>query len=159
MDQKIISEYLNKSYFTIDGLWFMMLEEEFGFEKALDIDEKVWKVLPKIQARKVKEILGIDGKGLEDFSRAISVKLEAEGYIYNLEKENPNSLKIIIKQCPWYEILKKAKREHLAPEISDRICMLEFRVWLGEFDKEVDFHMPFRQCMGQKNCIIVFYKK
>jgi len=32
----------------------MMLEKADSFDKALEIDRKVWEVLPKIQARKKK---------------------------------------------------------------------------------------------------------
>ena len=35
------SEYFKRSFFAVDGLWFMMLEDETSFKKALEIDEKV----------------------------------------------------------------------------------------------------------------------
>ena len=51
MQDKVLVEYLRRSYFAVDGLWFMMLEDELSFEKALEMDVKVWGVVPKIQAR------------------------------------------------------------------------------------------------------------
>ena len=49
-----IAEYYHRSFSVVDGLWFMKIEERYGFEAALDIDSEVWKVVPKIQARKLK---------------------------------------------------------------------------------------------------------
>ncbi len=55
--QKI--EYFNRSYKTVDGLWFVKCEERYGFDVALDMDDAVWQVIPKIQARKIKEFTGL----------------------------------------------------------------------------------------------------
>jgi hypothetical protein len=156
VDQKIISEYLRRSYFAVDGLWFMVAEEELSFDKAMELDIKVWKILPKIQARKVKEILGIDGRGLDDFLKAIEVKLEAEEYNYTKDRLDSNRAKITVNKCPWYEILKKAKREHIAPRIADDICSLEFRVWLSEFDDNANFKIISSCCKGDSSCVMDF---
>lgn len=45
------TEYFRRSYRAVDGLWFMMIEKKHGFDEALELDEAVWRVLPKIQAR------------------------------------------------------------------------------------------------------------
>ena len=56
------TEYFRRSYTAADGLWFMMVEERLGFEQALQIDEAVWKVLPKIQARTMKGMMHLAGR-------------------------------------------------------------------------------------------------
>ncbi len=43
------AEYFHRSFTAVDGLWFMKVEEKHGFDAALEIDNEVWKVLPKIQ--------------------------------------------------------------------------------------------------------------
>ena len=159
MEQKVISEYLRRSYFALDGLWFMMIEEDSSFDKALEMDAKVWSILPKIQARKVKELLGLEGVGLADFLKAIKVKLEAEEYSYEEIKATSDHVQIAIRVCPWYEILKKAKREHLAQQIADSICSLELRVWLREFGEQLEFRMPSRCCTGDAMCLLDFRTK
>ena len=156
MEQKIISEYLRRSYFALDGLWFMMIEEEFSFDKVLEIDEKVWRILPKIQARKAKELLGLKGIGLADFLRAIKVKLEAEEYGYAERKLATDCVQIAIHRCPWYTILERVNREHLAPRIADAICSLEFRVWLKEFGEHLGFKTGSRLCTGDPACLLDF---
>jgi hypothetical protein len=159
MDERIITEYLRRSYFAVDGLWFMMIEKQFSFDKALELDAEVWSILPKIQARKVKELLSLEGKGLSDFTQAIKVKLEAEEYDYEIEIEGDDHIQIKMRSCPWFEILKKAKRENLASKISDTICLTEFGVWLKEFDLNMNISTPARFCDGDDVCVWDFRVK
>ena len=49
-----VAEYFSRSYKTVDGLWFMKVEEKHGFDAALELDNEIWKVMPKIQARMIK---------------------------------------------------------------------------------------------------------
>ena len=56
LNSRQVKEYLQNSYAKVDGLWFLKIEEQFGFEKALDMDLEVWKVMPKIQARYLKSV-------------------------------------------------------------------------------------------------------
>jgi hypothetical protein len=46
LDEKQISELWHRSYTAVDGLWFMKVEERYGFEAALDLDDEVWKGQP-----------------------------------------------------------------------------------------------------------------
>jgi hypothetical protein len=135
----------------------MMIEKEFSFERAMEIDEKVWSILPKIQARKVKELLGIEGIGLADFLQAVKVKFEAEGYDYEVRQSDSDHIQITVHRCPWYDILKKADREHLGPRIADSICSLELQVWLKEFGEQLSFSMEYRCGMGKCECVLDFH--
>lgn len=157
MDQKTVIEYLRRSYFAVDGLWFMMIEDEFSFDKAMEEDEKVWRVLPKIQARMAKKLLEIDGNDLLDFLKAIKVKLEAEEYSYRINISEENHVQIAINKCPWYDILKKANREHIASRIADSVCFLEFQVWLSEFDNNYTVSFESRCCTGNSECLLNFH--
>jgi len=159
MEERIITEYLRRSYSAVDGLWFMMIERHFCFNKALELDAEVWSILPKIQSRKVKELLSLEGKGVSDFVQAIKVKLEAEEYDYEIATEGDDHIQIKIHRCPWFEILKKANREHLACKIADAICPAEFGVWLKEFDLNMDISTPARFCNGDNVCIWDFRAK
>jgi hypothetical protein len=153
MEEKIITEYLRRSYSAVDGLWFMMTEKKFSFDKALELDVEVWSILPKIQARKVKELLSLEGKGVSDFVKAIKVKFEAEEYDYEIETYGDNHIQIKMHRCPWFEMMKKSNRLNLASKISDAICPMEFGVWLKEFDLNMNISTPSRFCDGDNVCI------
>jgi hypothetical protein len=101
LTDKQIGEYFKRSYTAVDGLWFMKVEEEYGFDTALDLDDEVWKVMPKIQARKLKSMGNLEG-GLDALRECLLTKLTLDGFEFTTEKaEDGNTLKIILTECPW----------------------------------------------------------
>lgn len=156
MNSDLIIEYLKRSYFALDGLWFVMTEEEFSFDEALKIDRKVWEVLPKIQARKAKELLGISGSGMRDLLKAISIKLQAEGHNYDILTSTDDHLEICIHECQWYNLLKRSGREYIAHQIAENICFVELNVWLKEFCSNGRLELTPRICEGASQCVMRF---
>ncbi|MBW2644167.1 MAG: hypothetical protein JRC89_12590, partial [Deltaproteobacteria bacterium] len=107
MNQQILSEYFKKCFLAVDGLWFMMLEKTDSFDKALDVDRMVWEILPKIQARKIKELLKLKTASEDDLIRALKFKLDAEDFISEILRKDSH-INIIIRKCPWLTLLKQS---------------------------------------------------
>jgi len=59
--EKLI-ELCSRSAYTLDGLWFTLVEERYGLDVALEIDVEVWKRLCLAQARRVQKYLPINEK-------------------------------------------------------------------------------------------------
>jgi len=53
-------ELCSRSSYTLDGLWFTLVEEKFGLDAALEIDVEVWRRLCLVQARRVQKYFTID---------------------------------------------------------------------------------------------------
>ncbi|MDI6686668.1 MAG: DUF6125 family protein [Desulfobacterales bacterium] len=157
MDPQILSEYFKKCFIAVDGLWFMMLEKTDSFDKALEIDGRVWEILPKIQARKIKELLKLETASEEDLLTALKFKLDAENFANELLRKD-SRINIIIRECPWLTLLKQSNREHLAERISNVICSVEYGVFAGEFVKGIDFKIISRQCSGNEICSFILGK-
>ncbi len=157
MNQQILSEYFKKCFLAVDGLWFMMLEKTDSFDKALDVDRMVWEILPKIQARKIKELLKLKTSNEDDLINALKFKLDAEDFISEILRKDSH-INIIIRKCPWLTLLKQSNREHLAEKISDVICSVEYGVFAGEFMEDMDFKILSRQCSGNEVCSFVLGK-
>lgn len=158
MDERrqIITEYLRRSYFAVDGLWFIKKEEESSFHEALEMDRKVWQVLAKIQTRKVKELLVIEADTLEGLFTGLKVKFEAEEYDFELTRLDDHHLEIAVKSCPWHALMKKSKREELSSQVAEVICREEFGVWSREFNPRVAFSLAAMHCGGSPACKLVF---
>jgi hypothetical protein len=150
-------EYLQKSYGSVDGLWFMKVEEVLGFEQALDIDERVWQIMPKIQARTMKEFADIK-QGIDALRECFEAKLTLDGFIFTTT-QTATSFTIKIASCPWYDKLVKSKRTHLAERISNRICIAEYSGWAKEFGCSFEFVSGGKICTGCTNCGLVFINK
>ena len=153
-EQKI--QYLKRSYSAVDGLWFMKIEEDYGFDKALTIDNEVWKVMPKIQARFFKSIYGVD-KGIEALQSCFTEKLLMDGCIFQIDTDKQNhSFRVTITKCPWNDSMVKSKRENLAQKVGSRICNTECSGWADEFGQNISFELKCQICSGSKFCILQF---
>jgi hypothetical protein len=151
-EQKI--EFLRRSYIAIDGLWFLKIEEKYGFEAALEIDKEVWKVFPKVQARLLKSMTGQDN-GLDALLECYTARLALEDFTFHTEK-SADGVRVIIEKCPWHEIMVKSGREKLSGRIGDVICQTECETWASEFGKDIKFESGGRICKGEKNCLVHF---
>jgi|GEM_PF-7015795 hypothetical protein len=146
--------YLQRSYTAVDGLWFMKTEDAHGFESALDIDEAVWKVMPKIQARALKAFCGKTA-GLDSLIDCFETKLFLDGFEFRTERST-DMAEITFLKCPWYEKLVKSNRTHLAEKIGARICTAEFSGWAAEFGCGFSFSGENRICRGCEKCGVRF---
>ena len=156
LNDKQIAEFCHRSYTAVDGLWFMKVEEKYGFDAALEIDNEVWKVLPKIQARMLKS-MGKMKSGMEALFECFTTKLTLEGYAFKTDKIGNNSgFRVIIDRCPWHDLMIKAKRENLSGKVGTLICNTEGSVWASEFDDNIRFELQSQICKGSEFCILQF---
>ncbi len=152
-----IIEYFRRSYATVDGLWFLKVEDDYGFDVALKIDEGVWKVLPKIQARLLKSMGGGMEQGLESLLECLITKLTLEGFRFRTGSiKEEDGFRIIIESCPWHDLLVKANREHLSGRVGNIICNTEYSVWAAEFGDKIRFELKTQICQGAPVCILKF---
>jgi hypothetical protein len=154
--QQII-EYFHRCYQTVDGLWFMKVEEKLGFDSALDVDNEVWKIMPKIQARMIKSMLRLNN-GADALFKALTTRLELEGFKFEAEK-NKNGFRIKINFCPWHNLMVKSGREKLSGIVGTTICSTEYTVWVSEFNESMQFKHTAQKCRQSKYCVLDFEKK
>jgi len=94
LDRKIIEEIPKdkladfifmhlRDMWTVDGLYYLGIEDKFGVEAATDIDRKVWEVMGKIEARKLKKLFDISGDDIASMIKA----LRLSGWTLDLEKK------------------------------------------------------------------------
>ena len=161
------AEYFRRSYTAVDGLWFVKVEERLGFDEALQLDEAVWKILPKIQARTMKSRMNLKD-GLEGLRLALSARLALEGFDYEMERRE-DGFAVIVKRCPWHDLMIKSGRGTLSERVSDLICRVENSVWASEFraaegegearggeGQEIRFEREERICRGERRCVLRF---
>lgn len=149
-----IEDYLYRSYTRIDGLWFVLAEERYGFDAALALDEAVWRVVPKIQARQLQEQLKL-ARDIAGLSRALTAKLALDRYEFAV---NPTAtgVAITLSACPWHDLIVRSGRVHLAERIGGVICGVEFPVFAGEFGCACSAPPGQRLCRNGASCRFQF---
>ena len=156
LTDKQIAEFYHRAYTAVDGLWFMKVEERYEFDMALEIDNEVWKVMPKIQARLLKSIGNMEN-GIEALFDCFTTKLTLDGFQFSTEKaKDGNTFKAIIERCPWYDLMVKSKREHLSGNVGTRICNTEYSVWASEFGNNISCKLQEQLCKGAQTCVVQF---
>ncbi len=145
-------EYFKRSFFAIDGLWFLEIEKQYSFDEALELDEKVWWIMPKIQSRKIRELYDIKGDSLTDLVEALKIKFTFEGYKIHIKKIRDDYIQILVTECPWFNIMKRADREVLAGKVGERICSVEYRSWADSFNTQIVFTLTSQLCKGETMC-------
>ena len=159
------ADYFRRCYSAVDGLWCMKVEEKYGFDIALDVDNEVWKVFPKMQARKLKELTGL-GNGIEALYECLTTRFDLEGYSYSAEKlDADGAFRIVIDDCPWHNVIVGSGRGHLSDSVGGTICPTEFGVWAAEFSAAADAgggiraELECRICAGSPTCAVRFSRQ
>jgi hypothetical protein len=140
-------EYFKKSYFAVDGLWFLMIEEDTSFEYALELDRKVWKIMAKIQAKTAMKL----GK---EFFDSLKLKWDSEGYKYHFGR-----YKVIIEKCPWWDIMKTSRKGDTAGRVGAIICPVVYNEWAKVYGAPYTIVFETYMCQGDENCTLHFQKE
>jgi hypothetical protein len=154
LTDKQAAEYFHRSYTAVDGLWFLKVEERLGFDSALDIDDDVWKVLPKIQARLLRSILKTE-KGISALLETLTTKLDLEGFEFRAEKRK-YGFDILVTGCPWHNLMIRSGRFELSEKVGSLICNTENSVWASEFGDDITFELKGQICKGGEHCLLKF---
>ncbi|MFC1900840.1 DUF6125 family protein [Chloroflexota bacterium] len=55
-------EVCARSLYTVDGVWFLAVEDKYGFDVAFEMNQAVWKRISPIVGRRLMKNLDLDGK-------------------------------------------------------------------------------------------------
>ena len=159
LSDKQVSEFLHRSYTAVDGLWFVKVEDKHGFAAALEIDNEVWGILPKIQARMLKSI-GQTGDGMDALVECLETKLTLDGFKFDVKRSMDNRcVRVVISECPWHGMMIKSGRENLSGQIGSVICNTEYAVWASEFGDDLGFELQSQICQGAESCVLQFTQR
>ena len=61
-----------RDMWAVDGFYYLFIEEKYGTEVATEIDRKVWEVMGKVEARKIKKLFNIEKNDVPSVMKALS---------------------------------------------------------------------------------------
>ena len=67
-----------KDWLAHDGCWFLSIEKKRGIDEAMEHDANAWKQFTQIEARRIKELLGLpEYAGVEGLAQAFKFRFQA----------------------------------------------------------------------------------
>lgn len=83
-DRKIINDIDNdkipdfilmhlRNMWSVDGLYYLAIEEKYGTDIATEIDRNVWKVMGKIEAKRLKDLFNFKGYSLHILAKYLKL--------------------------------------------------------------------------------------
>jgi hypothetical protein len=73
-----------RNMWSVDGLYYLGIEEKYGTNIATEIDKEVWRVMGKIEARRIKKLFDIKNTALSDLAKC----LRYSGWALDLENKD-----------------------------------------------------------------------
>ncbi|MDY6853954.1 MAG: DUF6125 family protein [Thermodesulfobacteriota bacterium] len=107
---KLIKLY-SKSVVTIDGLWFINLEEMFNLNTAVELDIEVWEKYGVIEAMRLMKVLDIpEGGGIPAIVKALNFQIWAPDMEYEFADVSENKAIFNITDCVPQKLRKRDNR-------------------------------------------------
>ena len=101
-----IIHMLGKNWLTVDGLWFQIVEREFGLDTATRFDEEMWAKQSLAEARRIKKTLKITEKGPIAVARA-NIFLTSyfnPAFDFEIKEISPGKAVQTCTRCPNQEV-------------------------------------------------------
>lgn len=139
VSQEELLKWLRDTYFALDGLWFLVVEEERGLNEAVRLDFKVWERLALILAKRIKRKFNLPDR-VDQALSSLSLFFNIEGWKVNFAFEERG---FKVEGCPWWGYLIKVGRKHVAERVCPKVCELIFNSWVKVFDPKATVRFTF----------------
>ncbi len=104
---KILKVY-SLNWITLDGLWFSGVEEKFGMDAAVELDERMWSKQSAVEAHRMREALNITTKGPAGVAEAYGLLTACTGETFAAEYSGtPQKMRVRVPHCTAQEARQK----------------------------------------------------
>lgn len=90
---------MSQNAMTLDGLWFRAVEDRWSQDKAVEMDEEVWKRQVVVEGRRIKRLLGLKGEGPRDVIRAYNFLSSSWCMEWDYQEINPQRIVLYYTHC------------------------------------------------------------
>jgi hypothetical protein len=149
-------EFLHGAYFGMDGVWFMVCEDEYDFDRALYLDCEVWRRFAKILAKRVKKMFSIEGDDARTAVDTLVLRWTMEKWKFEVVEYGSKRSVLRVLSCPWLEGFKRSNREKFAPKICDPVCETVYHSWSEAINPKIKLEKPKKMGEGEEYCDFVF---
>lgn len=124
-----------KNWIAMDGLWFQAVEQEYGMDAAVAMDRKVWSQYAGIEARRIKERLGLPERGgLDALETAFKNRLFSHVNESEILRPDEKTLIVTTKTC---RVQAARERRGMPLFPCKAVGLVEFPVFARAIDARV----------------------
>ena len=123
-----------KNWLAHDGLWFQAVERAHGLDQAIKLDAEAWSRFSPIEARRIKELLGLPEQGgLEALRTALDYRLYA---VLNRQHSTLEDglLRFYMNDC---RVQSARKRRGLPDFPCKPVGVVEYSTFAAEIDPRI----------------------
>lgn len=147
---------LERSFFTLDGLWMIKLEEMTNWDVALKIDSRVWDILLKIIIQRLKQYLDLRENSLENLLKILTFRWSAEGWEFEVLTQS-ESYEIQIKKCPYNSAMDRNPNRHdKIPLICRDMCIPFYKEIVHTYNHLINLKRGKFMGLGDDICNFTF---
>lgn len=147
---------LERSFFTLDGLWMIKLEELSNWEIALKIDSNVWKELLKIIIRRLKKYLDLHDNCLENLLKILTFRWSVEGWQFEVLAQD-EGYRIEIRKCPYKSAMDRNPNRHDKIALICRdMCIPFYKQIVHNFNPLITLKRGKYMGLGDDRCSFTF---
>ena len=93
-------EDISKNWLAIDGTWFQAVENEFGLEKAIELDVAQWKKFTIIEAKRIMRRFSIpENGGILGLVKALKYRIYANINVQEIFEISENMCVFRMNNC------------------------------------------------------------
>jgi hypothetical protein len=123
-----------KNWLAHDGLWFQAVERAHGMEDAIALDAEAWRGFSPIEARRIKDFLGLpDDGGLDALKTALDYRLYAFLNVQHSELKQ-GVLRFYMNDC---RVQSARKRRGLPDFPCKKVGLVEYSTFAAEIDPRI----------------------
>ena len=119
-----------------DGLWFRAVEDRFGLEAAMELDQSAWEKFTVIEARRIMKRLGLaEGGGIPALVQALKLRLYAH---INVQETSEVSSRRCIFRMRRCRVQEARERQGLTPFPCKAIGIVEYSGFARTIDPRIE---------------------
>lgn len=126
-------QFMLRQYRLVDALWFLAVEDRFGLDAAVELNERVWEDMGRRSAKEIKRRFGVEEKGLRGFIKALKYFPWTAIIGYQID-ERKDKVVISVPHCPPQEARIRMGREEFPCK---EMHLREFRFFAEEIDERI----------------------
>ena len=150
-------EFLSGLTMAVDGLWFVAAEKATDFDRALEMDIKVWTWYAPLLVKRIRKNFIVDGTGLEALKQIMGHDPMWWTVDVALTEDTPERLIFEVRDCPALAAMEKMERKRLTCEPVERAYLDALAAAVDPGIKVQALKLPPRKSPGEICCRWAFH--